>query len=270
MKIKSKLRHFLVFVYFLFGRKPKYSDREESRTRVIVFHHLDKPKRFEDLISNLKKKYNIITFKNYLEGKIDKTKINLIIAFDDGYKSCFHNGKSIFCKHDIKPLFFLNSDFIGLDSKNAYSYCIKHINTWKDDSLSWEEVKNLKELGCQIGGHTHKHTDLTDIKKNGKTFFNIICKDKLKIDKKLNQNTSIFAYPFGRWNDSVLKEVKKSGYEYAFTSDSGYLEDSANNHSLLRTNIGMRPSFIAKAYVEGCAETLTSDIAKIKSFFRVF
>ena len=270
MKIKSKLRHFLVFLYFIFGRKAKYLDRKESRTRVIVFHHLDKPLRFDDLISSLKRKYNIITFKHYLEGKIDKTRINLIIAFDDGYKSCFSNGKSIFHKHNIKPLFFLNSDFIGLDSSNAYNYCNRYINTWKDDSLNWEEVKNLKEFGCQIGGHTHKHTDLTDTEKNEKNLSKAILEDKLKIDKKLNQNTSIFAYPYGRWNDSALKEVKKSGYEYAFTSDSGYLEDSVNNHSLLRTNIGMRPSFIAKAYVEGCAEILTSDIAKIKSFLSVF
>jgi len=65
-----------------------------------------------------------------------------------------------------------------------------------------------------------------------------------------------------------VKAVANAGYKYAFTSDSGYLEDSVSDLTLLRTNVGMRTYFVARAYIEGCAEILTSDMAKLRSLIR--
>jgi peptidoglycan/xylan/chitin deacetylase (PgdA/CDA1 family) len=94
--------------------------------------------------------------------------------------------------------------------------------------------------------------------------------DKKKIDKELSQDTTIFAYPYGRWDEVAVDAVSKAGYKYAFTSDSGYLEDSISELKLLRTNVGMRDFLVARAYIEGCSEILTSDMAKLRSLARVF
>ena len=270
MKLKSKLRHLLIFLYFLVGRKVNFSKANKSLTRVIVFHHLDKPKLFEKLIVKLKKHYNFISFEDFLCGKKDKSKINLILAFDDGYKSCFTNGNPIFQKYKLKPIFFINSDLIDLDKKNAFIYCKQRINTWPEESLCWKDLMTLKKQGCLIGGHTIKHTDLTNKGLDESHLYMNILDDKKKIDCELNQTTSLFAYPFGRWNDLAADKVITAGYEYAFTSDSGFIEDSKSNFKLLRTNIGMRLPLIARAYIEGCSEILTSDMAKIRSMMRVF
>lgn len=267
MQIKNKIKRLILIIYLFIGRKNNSGKDKTSRTRVLVFHHIDKPKRFEKIISSFKKKYNFISFEQYLRGEVDKKNINLILAFDDGYKSWFSVGEPIFKKYNIKPLLFVNSDFIDLDRSGAHEYCVSNINTWKEDSLSWSDLLALNNIGCEIGGHTLKHTDLTKKDTDHEYITNSIIKDKANIDLKLHQNTRIFAYPYGRWNKDSIKTSCSAGYKYSFTSDSGWLEDSKSNYKLLRTNVGMRTPLVARSFVEGCSEILTSDVARIKSFF---
>lgn len=268
MKIKSNLRHFLILIFSIIGRNTESGS--QGKTRVLVFHHLDKPDRFEKTITALKKRYNFVSFKDFLSGNVCKEKINLIVAFDDGYKSWFTSGARIFKKQSIRPMLFVNSDFIGLVSEDAYEYCNKHINTWKEESLTWIQLQELKKIGCTIGGHCLEHTDLTDCKLKQDDVCEILQKDKKKISEELDQDTNIFAYPYGRWNESVVGAVSATDYRYAFISDSGYLDDSDSDLKFKRTNVGMRSSWIALAYAAGCAERLTSDMAKLRAIFHVF
>ena len=268
MSFKSNIRHLLLLIYFFIGRSAKHGGK--GKTRVLVFHHLDKPARFEKIITSLKKSYNFISFGDFVSRNVCKDKINLIVAFDDGYKSWFTFGAQIFKKHTIQPMFFVNSDFIGLTSEDAYDYCQKHINTWREESLTWVQLQELKEAGCVIGGHSLEHTDLTDCKLKQGGIGKRLEGDRKKISEELDQDTIIFAYPYGRWNESVVGEVSTTDYRYAFTSDSGYLDDSDSELTFKRTNVGMRPSWIAQAYAGGCAERLTSDMAKLRAIFDVF
>ncbi|MAV80539.1 MAG: hypothetical protein CMD12_00940 [Flavobacteriales bacterium] len=268
MSFKSNIRHLLILIFLLIGRNSNYGSK--GKTRVLVFHHLDKPTRFEKIITSLKKNYNFISFEDFVSGNICKDKINLIVAFDDGYKSWFDFGAKIFKKHRIQPMLFVNSDFIGLASEDAYEYCQKHINTWQEESLTWVQLQELKKAGCTIGGHCLEHTDLTDRNLKQPEIFKLLQKDRKKISEKLDQDTNIFAYPFGRWNESIVGEVSTTDYRYAFTSDSGYLDDSDSELTLKRTNVGMRSSFIAQAYAAGCAERLTSDVAKLRAIVDIF
>lgn len=267
MKLKSNVRHFLLVAYYFFGRRASASMREGPLTRVLVFHHLDKPRRFDKLICKLKKDYNFISFDSYLTGGTKNDRVNLILAFDDGYKSWAVSGAPIFSKHGLKPLFFVNSDYVDLAGADGYDYCRDNINTWAEESITWRELRRLKELGGSVGGHTKGHTDLTDAK-NKSIISSCVALDKQNIDAHLGQDTQIFAYPYGRWDKGSVKVVANAGYKYAFTSDSGYLEDSVSDLRLLRTNVGMRTYFVARAYIEGCAEILTSDIAKLRSLIR--
>ena len=125
------------------------------------------------------------------------------MAFDDGYKSWFTYGIQIFKNHTIQPLLFVNSDFIGLTAQDAHEYCHKHINTWPEDSLTWVQLQELKKAGCTIGGHSLEHTDLTDCKLVQVDVCELLQEDRKRISEELKQDTNMFAYPYGRWNESV-------------------------------------------------------------------
>ena len=123
MKLKAKIRHLLLVIYYLLGRKSSVHNTGLTRTRVLVFHHLDKPNRFNNVINKLKRNYNFISFDDYLSGEVNKNKVNLILAFDDGYKSWSVFGENIFIKHGLKPLFFVNSDYVDLSSDESFDFC---------------------------------------------------------------------------------------------------------------------------------------------------
>ena len=269
MKIKANLRHFVILLYFILGRFFRSSTYKKNigKTRVIVFHHLDKPSRFEKIVLFFKKKYNFVSFDDYLSGNLSTSKINLIVAFDDGYESLFKFGLPLFIKYKLKPLIFVNSDFVGLEKAEAFKYCAKDINTWRDSSLSWQNLIELKEAGALIGGHTIKHTDLTSASLSPREIHPFIDMDKHELDMKLDQRTKIFAYPYGRWNNSAVIAIKSAGYQYAFTSDSGNLEASESHLILKRTNVGRRIPTIASAYAEGWADKVTEHMSLIRSFF---
>lgn len=269
MKIKASLRHIVILLYSILGRYFRSStcEGDSGKTRVLVFHHLDKPSRFEKIVVLLKKKYNFISFDDYLSGNAANNKINLIVAFDDGYESWFKFGLPLFIKHNLKPILFVNSDYIGLEKAEAFRYCSKDINTWGEGSLTWSNLIELKRAGCVIGGHSIKHTDLTDTGLGAREMRSLVDIDKRVIDKKLDQCTKIFAYPYGRWNNSTVTAAKAAGYKYAFTSDSGYLEASENCLTLKRTNVGMRMPIVVSAYAGGWSEKVTKHMAVIRSFF---
>jgi peptidoglycan/xylan/chitin deacetylase (PgdA/CDA1 family) len=268
MKIKSNIRHFLILVYWLIGRHN--INNAAGKTRALVFHHLDKPKRFNKIITSLKKTYNIVSFEDYISTNICRERVNLILAFDDGYQSWFNDGLTIFKEFHIKPLLFVNSDFIGLRSEEAFAYCREKINTWPEESLTWQQLKSLKEFGCTVGGHSLEHSDLTMAQGSVRVVRAMLDHDRQQIVENLQHDIQIFAYPYGRWNNETINLLKSTEYKYAFTSDSGYLDDSDCQFTLKRTNVGMRFPLVAKAYAAGCAEKLTSDIAALRNILNGF
>ena len=223
MKIKSKIRHLVVLLYLLFGRSRK--NEMQGLTRVLVFHHLDKPDLFEKIVILFKRRYNILSFQDFLDGKKSLDKMNIIISFDDGYKSWFNNGFKIFKRHEIKPIYFINSDFIDCKNDAARKYCTQYIKTWSEDSLEWSDVNSLLSIGGEIGSHTICHTDLSCDSLNNNDKFSRVMNDKILIERILSKSVRAFSYPFGRWGNSATKVVQSAGFKYAFTSDSGFLEE---------------------------------------------
>ena len=104
-------------LYLLLGEK------SANQLRVIIFHNIetDQEKKFKQLIEKLKKHWNIISpleFKEILTNK--KPSINsknILITFDDGYKSQKKITEKYLDPLNIKALFFVVTDFINLTTK---------------------------------------------------------------------------------------------------------------------------------------------------------
>ena len=194
---------------------------------------------------------------DYLNGEKSFDKINVIISFDDGYKSWYQAARDVLLQYSVKPLLFVNSGFVGLKADAAEKYCINHLKTWPKISLSWQELKELTEQGAMIGGHSWGHIDLSDERVPTDKMRREIVVDKKIIEEKLKKECKYFAYPFGRYNASSVQICKNAGYKTAFTCCSGYLEDSSSSLEMNRTNVGMRTPITVCAYVEGWGDFIT-------------
>ena len=68
-----------------------------------------------------------------------------------------------------------------------------------------DEVKRMKELGCELGNHTYDHTDLTTLSADD------ISSEISKVDEQLvnltGQGASVVRPPYGSVNDAVKATV---------------------------------------------------------------
>ncbi|MDE3059508.1 MAG: polysaccharide deacetylase family protein [Pseudomonadota bacterium] len=264
--LKDRLRLYLAVAPYLFCRflLPGIHARNRGKTRVLVFHHLDEPDLFERAVRAISRRYHLISFEQYLRGQKASDRINIILAFDDGYHSWFTHGLPVFQKYNVHPLFFINSDFIGLAEEEAKRYCREAIGTWPEAGLAWKELKALAAQG-EVGGHGRGHRDLSAIVDES-AIMELMASDRVAIESATGAPARCFAYPFGRYSAIASASAEKAGYAYAFTSDSGFLEDSASPFLLKRTNLGMRPPPVALAVIEGWGDRISAAMRLLKRY----
>jgi peptidoglycan/xylan/chitin deacetylase (PgdA/CDA1 family) len=144
----------------------------------------------------------------FLEYRQSIPKKSVMITIDDGYRSAYTIAYPILKKYGYQATLFVYTGFIGISSK----------------AITWKQLRELKSNGFSIGSHTMYHSDLSkqldaeskeDYKKRLRRE---IKKSKQIIDKKLSQDTYLFAYPFGRLNRTVSKMTKQAGYKLAVTN----------------------------------------------------
>ena len=158
--------------------------------------------------------YRVITLAvlhEFLKYRNSLPKRSVVISIDDGYRSVYNIAWPILKKYDFRATLFIYTDFVGV-SKNA---------------ITWDQLREVKKSGFEIGAHTMSHCDLTRQNKGEETqaYMSRIEKElgmsKQIIDKKLNQNTVFLAFPYGRYDQRVLDMCKSLGYKIAVSVKRG-------------------------------------------------
>jgi len=131
----------------------------------------------------------------------------VLINLDDGYRSTYEIAYPILKKYGFTAGLFIYTDFIGASS----------------NSLTWKQLQEMKAAGFEVGSHSLSHCDLTK-KLEGEDDENYIerirkelIESKKTIDRKLDQDTLYFAFPYGEYNHRILSLCEEAGYKLAFS-----------------------------------------------------
>ena len=262
MKLKYLLINF-IFILFNFLKI-----KEKCNFRILMLHDIEK-KNFqllEDNLKALKKNYNFIDPYVLKKSDLPKGKNNLLLTFDDGFKSNYIFAKTILKKLKIKGVFFIVSDLIN-SNNHKNKLIIKNIfpekkllNSSKFNAMSWNDVRNLQKMGHIIGSHTKSHLRLSDIKSLPNLRNQIIAPitvfKKNKIKKPI-----FFAYSFGDFSSFNKKcfNIAKSKYKFIFSGIRGdnikpkkmmYRDNIEDNYSLNTINFFLKgySDFLYKKY----------------------
>ena len=201
---------------------------DQNKLRILVYHHVEK-KDFNKLYNQLKilsKSWKFITptqFENHLNKKSILKGRNLLVTFDDGFKSNFFVEKKILNRFKIKAIFFIPSDFIKFSSlKKSQKFIneniLDHIKPSDFKKLKNMSVKDLKILikkGHCIGCHTKTHANLGLIKNTFQLKKEIIESAK-KLEKLLKINLKHFAFSYGNYKSMNKKSLKIAFKRYSF------------------------------------------------------
>ena len=170
---------------------------------------------FEEQMRYLKENgYRVISMaelKDFLAYRRRIPAKAVVINLDDGYRSAYEIAYPILKKYGFTAGLFIYTDFIGASS----------------NSLTWEQLQEMKAGGFEVGSHSLSHCDLTkkwegeDDDRYTERIRGELIRSKEIIDKKLDQDTIYFAFPYGQYNHRVLSLCEEAGYKLAFSTSRG-------------------------------------------------
>lgn len=186
---------------------------------ILVYHNLDRQPKgrlvqsaasFEQQMRYLKAQgFRTVALAEFLEF----TRLNrqlprrsVVLAFDDGYRSFKQFAYPVLKELGFTATLFVYTDYVGA-GRNA---------------LSWQELKELQAEGFDVQAHSKTHGDLRRAPAETQAQFDRRMQAELAaprdlFKRQLGQAPDTLAYPYGRWDADVLRQVKATGYIAAFT-----------------------------------------------------
>jgi len=212
--------------------------------KVLTFHGISNSRTnrnelskevFENFIEYLiQRKFEFYKVSDYFE--IIKNPNAVCLTFDDGSFSNYLLGKDYLKPKNVQATFFIPT--IIFDKIKGD----KIANNYENGCMKEFHVKELYNLGFEIGGHSHYHKLLSELDQNDLIQDIRMCKTILEniICSEINS----FAYPYGQRNSysklthEVIKEI---GFKFICTQNS--TEKKNNNFVIPRIGIDGRDDF---------------------------
>jgi peptidoglycan/xylan/chitin deacetylase (PgdA/CDA1 family) len=222
--------------------------RAEEKIAILMYHKVNPdassggyglrvlPDSFAWQMDYLRKRgFQTISFaelSNHWETGVPLPPRPLIITFDDGYEDNYTYAYPILKNNGFKATIFLVSGLIG--KTNEWDTRLKAQPP--DKLLTWNQIWEMEKNGMEFGAHTVTHPILTKITPEHAAAEIILCKQAL--EKELGHPVISFAYPYGKYNDSVKEAAVKAGYKAAVTTsvDKNPLQP-ADHYTLKRLRV---------------------------------
>jgi len=210
-----------------------YMRRRGPLVRVLCFHDVPDAAWFESVMAQLTAHYTIITPEAFHRQEFDSERINVLLTFDDGYRSWVDVVLPVLSQHDARAVFFITSGLLDAaeESEAAAARFVRErlALTRPRRTLTWDGARALVAAGHTIGGHTYTHANLAQC--DAAEVQKEVCTDRAKLEDELGVTLRDFAYPFGRRGDmrreaeAVLRDV---GYAHVYSAETGFAHNRAD------------------------------------------
>lgn len=201
------------------------SNKVRGDATIFIYHHFDDERypttnvplnNFEEQMAFLADNaYNVIPLAELVGLLMEKKPLpekGAVITIDDGYRTVYTKAWPILKKYGFPFTVFLY---------------IKGVDRGYKNYLTWEQVKEMQEAGVDFQDHgfSHHHLANKPADMNEEDYRRWIRKDLAKgasiLTVKLGRRPRFFAIPYGEYNQIVVEEAKKVGYDAIFTQDGG-------------------------------------------------
>lgn len=173
--------------------------------------------------------YTVIPLRQLVEYHLKKgpppPPRSVVIVADDGHKSVYTDMYPLVRKYHIPITLFIYPSAIS----NA-SY-----------AMTWDQLRELKKSGLfDFQSHTYWHPNFRKDKKRfspseyEKSVEMQLRKSKEKLEKQLGIKVDMLAWPFGIYDEELMRKASASGYVAAFTIERHHTSASDNLMTLPR------------------------------------
>jgi len=186
---------------------------------ILVYHNLGEQAKgrmvlavssFQEQMRYLKENgYRVVSLRDFVEftrlGR-QLPKKAVVLTFDDGYKAFRQYAYPVLKGMGFPATIFVYTDYVGAG---------RH-------ALSWPELKQLEAEGFDVQAHSKTHGDLR--RARGETEAQYARRMHAELEqpqeifqRQLGRRSTTVAYPYGRWDEDLLRKVKEGGYVAGFT-----------------------------------------------------
>lgn len=163
---------------------------------------------FENQINYLSENhYYTISLEQFLKTsfQIDSKRRPVVITFDDGDESIYHNAFPILEQHRFTATIFVISNYVGkLNSWDA------NLGRIYSRHLCWDQIIELLKAGWEIGSHTATHRDLLGLSPDESKYE--LQSSRERIEQQVERPIPFISYPFNRYDRRIISLAQQVGY----------------------------------------------------------
>ena len=191
---------------------------------VLVYHNIGPQRKgrlliaastFEEQMRHLKAEgYRAIRLEDFLAHLLQKRQLpkkSVMVTFDDGHKGFLQYAHPLLKELGFPAVLFIQSDQIA-QRPNA-------------SVLSWPELRELMKDNVEVQPHSKTHGDLRRASGESDSAYARRMQAELGSPLALfraqlpqpGKSAEAIAYPYGEWDEDLLRSVKQYGYGAGFT-----------------------------------------------------
>lgn len=136
----------------------------------------------------------------------------VVVTFDDGFLSTVENAIPELVQRKIPATLFAVAGLLGANPPWT---------AFGGDSLEDEQIAPLERLRelppdlITIGSHTMSHPLLPSVSEREAMIE--LSESRAELERLLNRDIKLFSFPYGAWNERLIKLCRDVGYERVFT-----------------------------------------------------
>lgn len=111
----------------------------------------------------------------------------------------------------------------AFDWNHRASYDVHH--------MTWDDLRLWLDGGCDIGGHSHLHYNMTRL--SAREIQETILVNKHLLEEELGIKPRAFAYPYGAFSSAIIDAIRQH-YEIAFATEKGSWDASTHRYTINR------------------------------------
>ena len=197
--------------------------RERGGTAMII----SEPKFREQMKAIKESKIPVVPLSLVMEWKKGRANIPeecIVITMDDGWQGVYTYAYPVLKEYGFPFTVYLYKNYVNIGGR----------------SMTWAQIKEMMEHGCEVGSHSVSHDALTRKSGRNDADYQQWLLTELKDSKEFLETNlpgariSSFAYPFGNHTDDIAALCLQVGYDNAITVNNAKVTFETPNAKLGR------------------------------------
>ena len=194
--------------------------QELTGTCVVLYYHAvptEFRKRFADQMDLLTRYAKPV--RSDIKGPLKNGAHHVAVTFHDAFASVCDNALPEMACRGIPATLFVPTGYLGKSPSWSMSY--EHPDQ-NEVVIDIDRLRSLDSRLVAIGSHSVTHPDLTKLSEHDA--LQELQRSKLALESILDSPVDLFAFPYGGWNNNLLRLSKQAGYARTFTIEPALLE----------------------------------------------